>query len=120
MLEFYYKQILDFHTTKMKGDHFMILSSKKSGKLWKEVWGDRYIYLMILPVVVYFAIFKYWPMGWLVISLYDYKLLAGFGGSKFVGLKHFINFFSSTDSFLVISNTLLLNLYALISYLWRY
>jgi len=53
-------------------------------------------------------------MGWLSISFYDYKLLTGFEGSKYVGLKHFINFFTGMDSFRVISNTLLINIYSLI------
>ena len=53
-------------------------------KLKRKLWQDRYIYLMLTPVIAYFIIFKYWPMGWLSIAFYDYKFLRGFSGSEFV------------------------------------
>lgn len=83
-------------------------------KIRTRLWNDRYMYLIALPVVLYFALLKYWPMGWLSISLFDYKLLAGFSGSKFVGLKHFIDFFSGTDFFRLVWNTIAINLLAIL------
>lgn len=84
---------------------------------WKKVrsklWKDRYIYLMTAPVIVYFLLFKYWPMGWLRMAFYDYKLLKGFSGSEFVGFKHFADFFSGYDFWNLMRNTLLINLGAL-------
>ncbi|MEG0767782.1 MAG: sugar ABC transporter permease, partial [Clostridia bacterium] len=77
--------------------------------LRQRLWRNRYIYLMLLPVVAYFLIFKYLPMLWLRISFYDYKLIRGFAGSKFVGLKHYIKFFSGMDFWMLIRNTLALN-----------
>lgn len=74
-----------------------------------NIWKNRYIYLMILPVVAYFAIIHYWAMGWLSISFYDFKLLRGFAGSKFVGLANFEKFISGVNFWPVIKNTLLLN-----------
>jgi putative aldouronate transport system permease protein len=69
---------------------------------------------MLLPVMVYYFIFKYWPMAWLSVSLYDFRLLKGFGGSKFVGLKNYIDFLQSPDFGKVVCNTVLLNLYQLV------
>ncbi len=81
-----------------------------------NIWKNRYIYLMILPVVVYFAVIHYWAMGWLSISFYDFKLLRGFAGSKFVGLANFEKFIGGVNFWRVIKNTLLLNFYTLIFY----
>ena len=87
------------------------------GLKWKrtkaKLWSDRYIYLMILPVIIYFVILKYWPMGWLSISFYDYKILKGFSGSEFVGLEHFISFFTNSDFLKLLFNTLIINVYAM-------
>ncbi len=56
------------------------------------------LYLLFLPVLVYFIVFKYAPMAGLVISFQDYKAAKGIAGSNWVGLKHFVNFFN--DPFL--------------------
>ena len=82
-------------------------------KVRAKIWADRYMYLMILPVVIYFVLFHYWPMLWLRIAFYDYKILKGFEGSKFVGLKHFKSFIQSPDFLNIIWNTLYLNLLSL-------
>jgi ABC-type polysaccharide transport system, permease component len=74
---------------------------------------DRSIYLMIVPVVVFFAIFNYWPMTWLSISFFDYKILGGFSRSHFVGLENFRRFFFEMDAWRYIWNTLAINFLAL-------
>jgi putative aldouronate transport system permease protein len=83
-------------------------------KFRRRLWRDRYVYLMLAPVIIYFLIFKYWPMGWIGISFFDYKLLKGFEGSEFVGLRHFLDFFSSTSFTKLIFNTVILNVYHLV------
>lgn len=69
---------------------------------------------MILPVVVWFLLFQYWPMTWLSISFFDYNLYLGFVGSKFVGFQNFIKFFTGMDFWRLMRNVLLLNFYALL------
>lgn len=73
----------------------------------------KYIYIMIVPVIIWFILFQYWPMMWLSISFFDYNLYSGFAGSEFVGLKNFIDFFTGLDFWRLIRNVLSLNLYAL-------
>lgn len=87
--------------------------SQKKERVLRKLWRTRYVYLMLLPVVLYFALFKYWPMYWLRMAFYDFKILRGFD-SKFVGWKHFIRFFESTDFWTLISNTLTINFSSLI------
>ena len=78
-----------------------------------RIWQNRYIYMMVIPVLVYMILFKYMPMYFLRASFYDYKLLKGFEGSKYVGLKWFERLLSSPDLWQYIKNTLSLNLLSL-------
>ena len=93
----------------------MRLKKKRSWKqLKKDIYRARAIYLMILPGVVWFLLFQYWPMTWLSISFFDYNLYLGFVGSKFVGFQNFIKFFTGMDFWRLMRNVLLLNFYALL------
>lgn len=83
-------------------------------RVMKRIYRDRYIYLMVIPVVIYLILLKYMPMWFLRTSFYDYKLLKGFEGSKFVGLKWFERLFSNRDLLNYIFNTLKLNFSALL------
>ena len=91
------------------------MKKKRSWKqLKKDIYRARAIYLMILPVIVWFLLFQYWPMTWLSISFFDYTLYLGFTGSKFVGFQNFAKFFTGMDFWRLMRNVLLLNFYALL------
>ena len=78
-----------------------------------KLYRNRYIYLMILPVVVYLILLKYMPMWFLRSAFYDYKLLRGFD-SKFVGWQNFERLLTNPNLMRYIGNTLTLNLSALV------
>ena len=84
--------------------------SQSSASLWVRIKNAKFLYLLLLPGIVYFVLFRYLPMGWLVISFQDYKLLKGIGGSNWVGLKNFMDFFRSPDCWMIIKNTLVINI----------
>ncbi|WP_246310938.1 ABC transporter permease [Paenibacillus xylanilyticus] len=63
---------------------------------------------MILPGFVYFVIFKYFPMGGLIISFQDYQPYLGIKDSPWVGFKHFIRLFTEPTFAMLLSNTLIL------------
>ncbi len=63
---------------------------------------------MLVPGLAYFLIFKYVPMGGLVIAFQDYQPFLGILGSPFVGLKHFIRLFTEDTFILLIKNTFLI------------
>lgn len=90
------------------------ISLRNNHRVRRNIWKNRAVYLMILPVVVFYIIFRYIPMGWLSISFYDYKILKGFGGSKFVGFDNFVYLFSNSSFWQALLNTLLLNLLVLL------
>jgi len=80
----------------------------------KRNWWNAYIknwqlYLILVPTVVYFVVFRYLPMVGIQIAFRDYAPPLGYLGSPFVGLKHFTRFFNSYFLGRLISNTLLLS-----------
>ncbi|WNR46976.1 ABC transporter permease subunit [Paenibacillus roseipurpureus] len=68
---------------------------------------------MLLPGLVYYILFKYLPMYGIVIAFEKYSVFKGITGSRWVGLKHFQDFFQGPDAWKLIRNTLVLNLYDL-------
>ena len=72
------------------------------------------LYLLLIPTVVFFIIFKYVPMYGLQIAFRDYVVTKGFSGSTWVGLKHFERFVNSPDFWLIIKNTLTISVFQLL------
>lgn len=68
----------------------------------------RWLYLMLLPGVAYFLIFKYLPMYGLTIAFQDYVPFLGYSGSPWVGLKHFQELFGGPDFGRLMLNTSIL------------
>lgn len=66
------------------------------------------LYLLLIPALVWLAVFKYWPMYGVQIAFRDYNPADGFSGSPFVGWKHFIRFFNSPQFERILTNTVLL------------
>lgn len=91
----------------------MVASNWKAG--WRVARKNKILYLLMLPGILYYIIFKYVPMYGILIAFQDYSMGLGIWGSKFVGFKHFTEFFVNTpDSWKLIRNTLMLNLYDLL------
>ena len=63
------------------------------------------MYLLMLPGIIYFVIFKYVPMAGLVISFQNYSPYLGILGSEWVGLEHFKTFFMNPDFKMLLVNT---------------
>ena len=69
---------------------------------------------MALPVVAWYILFHYVPLYGIIISFKNFSPAKGILGSSWVGMKHFVEFFSGYYAFRVIRNTLLINIYQLI------
>lgn len=80
----------------------------------KHMKRDRQLLLLFLPCLIFYIIFRYGPLYGLIIAFKDYSVFEGIMGSKWVGLKHFIKFFSSNDFIMLFKNTLALGFFALI------
>lgn len=79
---------------------------KKVKRLWKRDW--QLVLLCLLPVM-YFIIFHYIPMYGVQIAFKDFNATEGIWGSAWVGFKHFKRFFSSSQFWPLIKNTLQLS-----------
>ncbi|KQX48575.1 protein lplB [Paenibacillus sp. Root444D2] len=80
----------------------------------RDIVRDRWLYVILLPGILYFIIFKYVPMFGLLMAFEDYKPHLGFMNSPWAGLKHFERFFSEPQFWILFRNTILLAIYNLV------
>ena len=85
------------------------VNSKRS--LWYSMRRHKGLYLMALPGIIWFIMFKYVPLAGSVIAFMDYDIYKGIWGSKFVGLKHFAHFFRFPEFGQIFRNTAILGAY---------
>lgn len=77
----------------------------------KNVKMHHWLYIMCIPGVLYYILFRYVPMWGILISFQDFNIYLGFFESEWVGFKHFIKFFQSPQFNVLLGNTLLLSFY---------
>lgn len=98
--------------TKKKG------RSKAGPGLWKRLRVDyakhKWIYWMMVPVMIYYIVFLYFPMAGQVIAFQDYRPAKGILGSDWVWLENFIDFFKSPFAFRTIRNTIMISLFEIL------
>lgn len=80
----------------------------------KEFKKNGVLYLIVLPVIIYYFIFHYMPLYGLLMAFQDFSPRRGIMGSEWVGLTHFINFFKSPDCARIVTNTLRISLSCLV------
>lgn len=78
-------------------------------RTWKLIKKNRMVYLMVLPVVIYYILFHYKPMYGIIIAFQDYSPRKGVFGSDWVGLQHFKDFFGGYYFVRLLRNTLKLS-----------
>jgi putative aldouronate transport system permease protein len=71
-------------------------------------------YVLILPILVYLALFCYKPMYGLIIAFKNYKPARGIWGSKWVGFTWFETFFKDPYFFRLLRNTFRLSAYSIL------
>lgn len=74
----------------------------------------KYVYLMAVPVIIWYLLFCYWPLLGNVLAFKDFRPRAGIWGSPWVGFKHFESFFSSYYFGRLLRNTLLISVYGIL------
>lgn len=75
-------------------------------KIGNDIKKNFALYIMVLPVLVYYIVFHYLPMGGLIMAFEDFKPKLGIWKSPFVGLTNFKDFFSSIYFGRTVGNTL--------------
>lgn len=87
----------------------------KKGALMKKVIREWQIYLLLLPTIIYFLVFAYYPMYGAQIAFRNFVPVKGIWDSDWVGLKHFVRFFTSPFFKQIVGNTLRISFYSLIA-----
>lgn len=80
----------------------------------KDIRRNKYIYLMLIPVILWYIVFMYLPMYGSVIAFKDFKPALGILGSPWVGFEHFKDFFNDVYFGRIIKNTFLVSIYDII------
>lgn len=100
--------------------------AKQVGSAKKQTMGSKLSYIkknwqlyvfFLMPALLLTIIFKYLPMGGLLIAFEDYNVIKGVLGSPWVGLEYFRRFLSSPDFMNYLLNTLKLSIFGL---LWSF
>ncbi len=88
--------------------------SERVRGLRRAIWKHRAIYLLMALPILYFVVFKYWPLWNAQIAFKDFKPVLGVEASPFVGFKHFAAFFKSFYFGQLLTNTLIFSVAKLI------
>ena len=91
-------------------------SSVRFKKGLRRVLTSWQLYALLLPGVVYLFVFSYMPMYGLQIAFKNYRPSLGIWGSPWVGMKHFLRFFSFPDFWKLIRNTVLISVYSICTF----
>jgi len=82
--------------------------------LWQKIKRERWMYLFILPGLLYFLVFNYLPLLGNIIAFKDYSPFLGFRGSPWVGLDNFERLFTDPDFRVALVNTIQIEILQLV------
>lgn len=94
------------------------MSEKKKANIFRRLGADMrknwILYVMILPVVLYYIVFSYVPMYGIQLAFKDYNIKAGIMKSAWVGFEHFRRFFNAYNFKLLLTNTIGISVYSMV------
>ena len=95
-----------------------VLSKPNRGQrfrqMLKEIRNNKFLYLFVLPGIVYFLVMKYLPVYFVQVAFKHYRLGSTVQSAEWAGLFYFAQVFNSSDFLLALRNTVIINLYRLI------
>lgn len=83
----------------------------------RSAYRSRYYLLMLLPGLVFYMLFHYFPIYGIQIAFKDFNVFDGIGGSPWAGkhgMQHFLDLFQSPDFWTILRNTVLLSVYTIV------
>jgi putative aldouronate transport system permease protein len=82
----------------------------------KKIMGNDklLVFLLMLPGILHFLVFKYAPLAGNIIAFQDYSMFRGIWNSNWVGLKHFVTIFTYEEFFQVLRNTIMFSFTSII------
>ncbi|NHI17342.1 ABC transporter permease [Microbacterium excoecariae] len=106
--------LLDTPPTSDRTEALVVPARRRRSGIRVHVTRFKWLYLLLLPGLIYFALFRYAPMFGAVIAFKDFVPFLGVWGSPWVGVDHFVDFFQSPDFPRLLANTLILALLNLV------
>ncbi|MBS4208858.1 ABC transporter permease subunit [Bacillus sp. FJAT-50079] len=91
-----------------------IVLPSKASRLARAIWKHKALYIIALPGIFYFFIFKYIPLLGTVIAFQNYNIFQGVTGSPWVGFAQFEKMFMYPEFARILKNTLIINFYDLL------
>jgi len=89
-------------------------AARAGRKLLQKLWKHRLLYLMLLPGIFYFIVFRYGPLWYAQIAFRDFRPRLGVLGSPWVGFKNFVTFFNSFYFGQLLGNTVTISIFKLL------
>ena len=90
------------------------LQSAHSKPIRLKLYEARYLLLLLLPGLIFYAVFQYGPMYGILMAFKNYRGSSSIWAAEWVGLQWFEEFFNSFYFWRLLRNTLLISLYNLI------
>lgn len=87
---------------------------KKS--LWKTILQYKYFYIMVLPLLAWYAIFSYAPMYGVTLAFKTFDYREGILGSPWIGLEHFRTIMTDLELRRAFINTIVISLVKLVTH----
>ena len=87
---------------------------KRRASLRKALIRYAPFYLFLLPAVIWYAVFAYYPMTGVIIAFKKFQYSLGIYGSHWVGLRYFQDFLSNQEFYRIVGNTVIISLSKLI------
>ncbi|MBQ4517605.1 MAG: sugar ABC transporter permease [Clostridia bacterium] len=93
---------------KEKGNEFRqpVLSKSRAAHFWRNVFRNRYLYLLMLPAIVHLVMFEYSAMYGITLAFKDFHAKLGITRSPWIGFKHFEGMFTDPYFRTVLLNTI--------------
>ena len=83
--------------------------AREKQKTWSKIKKDKWMYLLLLPGIIYFILFKFAPMWGVLIAFKDYYAGVDFLMAPWVGFSNFTDFFFDSSFGQLLKNTLIIS-----------
>lgn len=90
------------------------METRKNQRLMKQIVRNWQLYGLMLPAILYIALFEYKPMYGILIAFKNFSIKKGIWASKWVGFTHFERLFSSYWFPIILKNTLILSFLSIV------
>ena len=87
---------------------FQLTPARRGKRLLKNIWDSRYMYLLLVPGLLFFAFSRYVPMYGIQLAWKEFAANLGVAGSPWIGWENFRFIFAEADFWNSLRNTLII------------